>query len=244
MSKIKNDPGFDYERCSLTSREAPIRNNPSRPVISARKTEVLANPSPSLGQDKICPIHKSKHTLNTRRAFKAKPIEERRKLLKQKKNICFKCCESDRHMRSACKQDVRCIECGSASHPTALHIVKSEPTQTSDSSRPHGGEQSKRHENAPQYESVVTSCLQICGTELSGKSCAKNILGRVYPEGQPQNAQLMYAIVDDQSNRSLVKSDFFKLFGIDGENLAYKLSSCAGHTSTYGRRASGFIVEP
>ena len=53
---------------------------------------------------------------------------------------------------------------------------------------------------------------------------------RVNPEGQPQYAQFMYAIVDNQSNRSLLKSDFFTLFGIDGENLAYKLSSCAGHT--------------
>ena len=88
---------------------------------------------------------------------------------------------------------------------------QNESVQASDSSRAYGREQPR---NRPHTESVITSCLQICGTEFSGKSCAKNILLRVYPEGQPQYAQFMYAIVDNQSNRSLVKSDFFMLLNI------------------------------
>ena len=95
MSKVKTDPGFDYERCLQTSCEPSHKSNPPRPVISARKTEVEPSPNPVLGPDKMCPIHRTKHTLNTCRAFKAKSIEERRKLLRQK-NICFNCCESDR----------------------------------------------------------------------------------------------------------------------------------------------------
>lgn len=65
----------------------------------------------------------------------------------------------------------------------------------------------------------------------------------MYPEGQPSHAQFMYAIVDDQSNWSLAKSAFFTHFDIEGTESAYILSSCAGCTSAYGRRANGFIIE-
>ena len=71
------------------------------PVISARKTEVEPSPYPVLRPDKMCPIHRTKHTLNACKAFKAKYIEERRKFLRQK-NTCFKCCESDNHAKNAC----------------------------------------------------------------------------------------------------------------------------------------------
>ena len=151
MSKIKIDPGFDYERCSFTNREVhvPNKNTPSRPVIVARKIEVEPSPpSPSLGPDKVCPIQKSKHTLNTCRAFKSKPIDERRKLLRQK-NLCFKCCESDKHTKSACKLVTKYLDCGSSSHPTALHIVKPDSHQAGDSAPTHGGEHSKGQSNTP-----------------------------------------------------------------------------------------------
>ena len=65
----------------------------------------------------------------------------------------------------------------------------------------------------------------------------------VYPEGQPESAQRVYAIIDDQSNRSLARSEFFSLFNIESESFPYKLSSCSGLTSTSGRRAKGFVIE-
>ena len=242
MSKIKNDPGFDYERCSQVFKETPVKSTHFRQTVSARITGITPTvPSPVVGLDKVCPVHKTKHSLNACRGFKAKPIEERRKYLKDK-NICFRCCESDQHVKRTCKEDVKCTDCGSSSHPSALHIVKTEPDKNH-SPETHGGEQRKQLGGTTSPASVVTSCLQICGTEFSGRSCAKNILVRVYPEGQPSHAQFMYAIVDDQSNRSLAKSAFFTRFDIEGTESAFNLSSCAGYTSAYGRRANGFIIE-
>lgn len=54
----------------------------------------------------------------------------------------------------------------------------------------------------------------------------------------------MYAILDEQSNCSLVRSEFFDVFKISGCSYSYTLKTCAGCTETAGRRASGYTVEP
>ena len=90
---------------------------------------------------------------------------------------------------------------------------------------------------------IGSKCTQVCGGSFGGKSCAKTILVKVYPKGQPQKAIKTYALLDDQSNASLARSDFFDVFQEHGKELPYTLVSCAGQTSTCGRRASGYVVE-
>jgi len=70
-------------------------------------------------------------------------------------------------------------------------------------------------------------------------------LVKVFPENHPEKAVKMYAILDDQSNRSLAifRSEFFNLFGITECNIAYTLKTCAGTVETEGRQAWGFHVE-
>ena len=54
----------------------------------------------------------------------------------------------------------------------------------------------------------------------------------------------MYAILDDQSNRSLVSKEFFDFFEIESQPINYTMSTCSGQATTSGRKATGFIVEP
>lgn len=53
----------------------------------------------------------------------------------------------------------------------------------------------------------------------------------------------MYATLDEQSNRSLVRKDFFDIFNIKTSPLPYTLKTCAGLLETAGRIISDFIVE-
>ena len=53
----------------------------------------------------------------------------------------------------------------------------------------------------------------------------------------------MYAILDDQSNRSLARSEFFDVFKISGRSYEYTLKTCAGLKETAGRRAIGYTIE-
>lgn len=50
-------------------------------------------------------------------------------------------------------------------------------------------------------------------------------------------------IIDDQSNRSLVRLDIFNLFDIKADRSPHSLRTCAGIVETAGRRVQGFNVE-
>ena len=99
----------------------------------------------------------------------------------------------------------------------------------------------------------VLSCLHDyrhrvqCGgrgaLRLSAKSCSKICLVKVYPKENPERAIKMYAMLDDQSNRSLATSEFFELYGICSSAFPYTLKTCAGMTEASGRRASGYQIE-
>lgn len=81
---------------------------------------------------------------------------------------------------------------------------------------------------------------EICGDSQIPKSCSKICLIGVYPEDHPEIMVKMYAVLDEQSNRSLARPEFFDLFKVKGKEHPYTLQTCAGLTETSGRRATGF----
>lgn len=89
---------------------------------------------------------------------------------------------------------------------------------------------------------VTSKCTEICGKAHRPRSCLKICLVDVYPSNCPEKAKRMYVVLDDQSNRSLARSDFFELFGINGGSFPYTLRTCAGSSKTMGRKADNFIV--
>ena len=64
--------------------------------------------------------------------------------------------------------------------------------------------------------------------KFSGKSCAKTILVHVFKKDHPQNSLKLYAIIDDQCNRSLAGSGFFDHFCVNDGTAANALSSGVG----------------
>ena len=274
ISKIKNDPSLSFIQESSSpggTRGYPPngkterrQTGPSRPTVTAYKTDAV---STGQGSQQRCPIHRTNHSLNECRAFQLKSLEERKKFLKDH-NLCFKCCISTEHRSKECVSAIKCTNCGSTRHSSALHIDMTKNSlpvsQSQDQgldmgsqtpgSRPlHGGERSSvsfptlplqgGERTKGQNQSVNSKCTQICGGSFSGKSCAKTVLVNVYPKGQQEKAVRIYAILDDQSNRTLARSDFFELLNVNTKEIEYTLSSCAGIVVTSGRTAHGLIVE-
>lgn len=89
-----------------------------------------------------------------------------------------------------------------------------------------------------------SACTEICGKGLTAKSCSKICLVQVYPKGKQENAVKMYAMLNDQSNQLLAKSEFFEHFHINSSASPSSLKTCAGITDTEGRRADGYQIEP
>lgn len=250
QARTRNDPSFAFSSCNPTNRTKTERYG-NRTQVSVRKTgvegESTKNKVNSQGpndSEKQCPIHKRPHPLSKCRTFRNKPLEERKAYLKENR-YCFNCCASTKHMAKDCQVTRKCKECDSERHVSALHPGPA-PEQPPPSEERHGGEEKTDESSDPEKDeraAVTSMCTEICGGTNSAKSCAKICLAKVYPAEHPEKAARMYVVMDDQSNRSLARSDFFDLFDLRCNAVNYTLKTCSGVMETSGRRACNFVVE-
>lgn len=128
---------------------------------------------------------------------------------------------------------------------TALHPgpALKEANEEAITPKDYGGESGSMSEDAGDTE-AKSLCTRLCGKGFSGKSCSKICLVNVYPQGHHDKSQRMYVILDDQSNVSLARTEFFDAFDITGPSVPYILTTCAGVINMTGRRAHGYVVEP
>ncbi|XP_059802837.1 uncharacterized protein LOC132379182 [Hypanus sabinus] len=238
-AKKRNDPSLAGPGNS-TIYTKPGRSslnvfNIDKPV-SVLKTEALTtNNDPG----KYCPLHNKPHPLKGCRMFREKPLEERTALLKEKR-ICFRCCSSTSHLARECTIAVKCPECDSMDHVGAMHSGLSPQTDNAPSPPQQDGGEGEAHSRSTV---VSTKCTEVCGQAQSSRSCSKICLTKVYPKGAKDKAIKAYVILDDQSNRSLVSPEFFKLFNIESEQFPYYLKTCSGNMETQGRKAEGIQIE-
>lgn len=238
QARIRNDPGFNFSSQTYSlhkaektswksskSREVSVNKiNVSSPVHfdtdkEERKTE---------NAERLCPIHKRPHLLRKCRSFREKPLEERFGFLKEKRITA-------KNYRFVTK----CSECGSEkySSSSALHPGPAPKNQEVASASQHG-----REEVSTSPTEVEAHCTDVCKGDLSNKSCSKISLVKVYPKDQPEKALKFYVILDEQSNRSLARSEFVDAFK-NGPATVYTLRTCSGVTETMGRKASDYEIE-
>ncbi|KAK7895611.1 hypothetical protein WMY93_020936 [Mugilogobius chulae] len=224
QAKMKNDPSFALSSCNIqaSTRTEKSTSHNRRATVSVHRTDVAEKNQSGLDKKKIeepdrqCPIHKKPHPLKKCKSFRDKPIEERQAFLKEHR-ICFRCCGSVQHIAKDCKVAVKCVECDSPKHISALHPGPTPVPKTDTSQSPATEEQT---ESPP---AVVSKCTEVCGQSESPRSCSKICLVKAYPEGQKDRALNMYAVIDEQSNRSLAKTEFFNLFEIKTTPAPYTL---------------------
>ena len=243
-AKKRNDPSFMLTGSAANSikPERPALKKFNDRNLSVNKTDVAAikiNKRTNVDPTKICPVHDKPHSLQDCRAFRNKPLDERKAFLKEK-GICFRCCASTSHLAKDCKSTVKCQECDRNYHVTVMHPGR--PLQFPKAPSPsteNGGE----GETEANPADVNSSCTKVCGEGQWSRSCAKICLIKVYPKDARHKAVNAYVIMDDQSNRSLAKPEFFNLFDVEGKPFPYRLRTCSGLVETSGRRAEGFQVE-
>ncbi|CAE1321719.1 unnamed protein product [Acanthosepion pharaonis] len=221
QAEDRNDPSFRLTTDTWPSQNMDRTTTPQRKEISVHKTQIA-----SKDIKEICPIHNLPHPLRSCRAFRSKPFPERQAYLRQH-NICFRCCAT--HVNKDCRFKPKCAECGSESHNTALHPEPVPQTTPIRAMPNHGGENND----------ITAHCTQVCGNNLIEKSCSKICLVKVHPQGQRNKAVRMYAVIDEHSNKSLARPEFFELFSDHGPTSSYSLRTCAGVIETWGTYASG-----
>ncbi|XP_070198818.1 uncharacterized protein [Littorina saxatilis] len=229
MSKIYNDPAFQLDN--------PVKNN-HHVDVRTRMSGIIADNS---DVSKVCPIHKTQHQLPVCKKFASMTFEEKRSLLKEK-NLCYRCLLPD-HAVKQCKATVKCEKCGKG-HLTVMHRMSAyDPANRSppadQSSFPfrssHGGENTSVNVN--------NRCTALCGSIDASRSCGKIVPVRIFSPSQPSKSMQVYAVIDDQSNRSLASPALLDGLGVSSDELVYTLTSCSGSYSMSGRRVSGLCVQ-
>ncbi|XP_059369650.1 uncharacterized protein LOC132107551 [Carassius carassius] len=247
-AKTLNDPSFAPLLHTSPSVYRPERlNKPNfKTAVSVRKTEIIPSKcycesceQKVVDPDKLCLLHYKPHSLRKCRGFRAKTLDDRKAILKEK-NICYKCCSYVNHMTKDCNTSVHCNECKSH-HITALHPGPAPwKAETQGCATPdwHGGKQPES-----PIQAIVSKCTEICGKGNSSRSCSKICLVNIYPAGHKEKAVKAYAVLDEQSNRYLAKTEFFEIFNVNSGTKVYTLKTCSGVGETRARQADGFIVE-
>ena len=118
---MRSDPSFFHQGCTTTPTkpDKPFsRNFNTNKPISVHKTDLSTTNDPY----KNCPLHNKPHPLKRCRTFRNKLLEDRKAFLREK-GICFKCCASISHLAKDCRFPVKCFECDSTSHDTAMHLA-------------------------------------------------------------------------------------------------------------------------
>ncbi|XP_019220198.1 uncharacterized protein LOC102082150 [Oreochromis niloticus] len=148
QAQMRNDPSFNFvSQTERVKMEKPPWKNSRQREILVNKTEVSPaarsdnrNKKNVEDPDRRCPIHKKPHTLQKCRAFREKHLEERMNFLREN-GICFKCCNSSAHTARECQSIIKCTECDSDRHSSALHPGQVPWVKNISMPLEHGGEQ-------------------------------------------------------------------------------------------------------
>ncbi|XP_076045077.1 uncharacterized protein LOC143027605 [Oratosquilla oratoria] len=239
----------------------------SKSTMGADRSVGAASPTEQRKAEKgdFCVYHDAYvHHLDFCRAFRTMSVSERKVFLNDK-GVCNKCCKGN-HPPSSCKERTFCKLCKAHTHVTALH--HDEPRSKRSSTQAvtqHGREVAQdKTPRSPvvnqvplpnvltpivktqggEDAAVNSKCTLICSNPTSmSKSCAKTFLVKVYPESKPELGVWCYAILDDQCNCSLARSEFFDLFDKLSKRVSYRLATCAGVTGASGRTTKNYTIE-
>ena len=160
------------------------------------------------------------HNLPECKAFSRKTLQERTQWLK-KAGLCYRCL-MQKHLAKEFKRKVKCTKCGSDRHLEMLHM-----------------DRKKRQEE----EEVSSANANVGRKTFGGVSCSKIVLLNIFHPQRPDKIVKVYALIDEQSNASLISPKLVDELGITGTKEKYFLSTCSAKKETkYGRRVSGLTI--
>ena len=187
---------------------------------------------PGPRREKHCLFHKrAGHELTECKAFNKMTVKERKQWVMEER-LCFRCF-SPHHVASTCKENVKCSICSSRRHPELLHLSTEEKK-----------ERAKEAKTAKKaQENVNAKCTSICKAAPGGLSCSKIVLVDIYREDRPNDFHRFYAIVDDQSNATIISTKLEDKLNAEGPKWEYYFLTCGGDKEVrYGRRLTGLII--
>ena len=170
-----------------------------------------------------CQIHKTGHSISECRTFNKMTYPEKCEIAK-KNGLCFRCLTFGHVANSnKCLSCVVCDICNKK-HVTAMHQIHQNDSIPQDISK--------------SPDSVTNKFTSILGS----RSCGKILPVKISVTSCPSVSFDAYAIIDDQSNKTLALPEVFDALGINSTPEKYVMHSCSGPRSMSGRRSFDMSV--
>ena len=229
QARIKNNPNILAVNKRTPATPAPPNRREKEKSNQVLKTDaqppIQPNPLTKKEGEKLkrCPFHGlTGHTLEECSAFRAKSLDERTEWLREA-GLCYRCL-SRGHTASSCKESIECSICKDKRHPALLHRERSRPPFRTG-------------------EAVDSKCTSTCNAMEGGVSCSKLLLVDVSSKERPHTVYRVYAIMDEQSNSSLISVELADKLGASGPEEKYLLTTCSGTKETkYGRCVTDVVI--
>ena len=220
---------------SMIEKQSVLKNHPNVTCAGKQRKFIILKGNTTANESatgKHCPFHECDgHTLVECKVFARKTLEEKTEWIKQRR-LCFRCFLPG-HIASQCKVKVKCDTCSSDRHQTLLHKEKTT------------GNQEPKEKPKQDGEEVTSSRMKIGASTSGNVSCSKIALVDVFHPDRRDKKIRVYAIIDEQSNASMISPELADELCITGPKDKYFLSTCSGSKETrFGRRAQGLMLKP
>ena len=156
-------------------------------------------------------------------------VQERVAFLRSK-GVCFGCLEKG-HLSRSCGARLKCKKCA-RSHPTSLH---------EDSKK----KQEIPKETEPVSESGSAHAVSNCASTGLGVTVINSMILPVWlhHKDRPETEVLVYALLDNASDTTFIKTSTLRNLGIEGPELKLKLYTMHGNTEIQVQKVDGLMVE-
>ena len=253
---LANDPVFSPEALKSKRNKVADKNRIKRsqgansfawfsscipPSESRRKFNVEQEPN----LQSSCIFCSSNHPPHKCRELSRKSIDEHLALVRSK-GLCFGCLKRGHQLKN-CRVRLNCEKCGKQ-HPTPLHdpkegsINQNTPESTqSDSVHSHQASSEVMNNDDTNSNRNVSVCSAVSGHGIVTNSLIIPVY--VFCKSHSELKVKVYALLDDASDTTFIKTDVKDKLGIPEVNLKLILSTMLGSEEITVCRVDGLVVE-
>ena len=237
---LATDPVFSPDVLKMEKKKSPEkqktginrRRPPSLNSLATTGEESKGNwksPTGEKTDSKLkCPACSKSHMLYNCEEFKKKDIRERHDFVKLN-SLCFGCLQRG-HLSKDCKRRPTCQECKKP-HPTTLHYETKK--------------QAKEPQKAMEKEDSSIPAISNCSSTDSQRVVINSLIVPVWlhHKDSPKREIMTYALLDEASDTTFIKSEVLKNLGPKGPEVKLNLSTMLGRQEIPVEKISGLVVE-
>ena len=216
----------DLEKTGKSGRYQRRRN-----CLASGSSEVKEDTERRKREDKpkkeVCHLCKGLHNLDACEQFPKMSLSERMEFVRSR-GLCHGCLKWG-HLRRDCRHKKSCSTCNGP-HPTLLHndaLKKDTPGTTQEipevTSHRVKASDSKEHSECFSHSLIVP--VWLCH------------------EDNPQDKQLVYALLDDQSDACFIKDTVLEKLSVNGPQVQLRLSTVLAEEVITCTRINGLVVQ-